>query len=46
MSRTVTISTLMYQHVSWEEDSLVVKIARHKDDQEGKHFLPKHIYAS
>jgi hypothetical protein len=36
----------MYDHISWEEDAMVIVFPSHKGDQEGKHCNPKHIYAN
>ncbi len=33
-------------HFSWENDSLVVDISKHKADQTGERVTPKHIYAN
>ena len=36
----------MYNHISWENDSLVVVFPSHKGDKEGKRSSPKHVYAN
>jgi hypothetical protein len=41
IARSISISDLCYDHISWEEDSLVFKLAKTKNDQEGKHVYPR-----
>jgi hypothetical protein len=36
----------MYNHVSWENDSMVFVFLSHKGDKEGRNALPKHVYAN
>jgi hypothetical protein len=44
MSRPENIDTLMFQHITWEDDSLVVEEQGHKADQSGKQKYGKHCY--
>ena len=46
IARAVTISSIMYDHISWEEDALTINISRMKNDQEGKHGYARHVYAN
>jgi hypothetical protein len=46
MARSISVGSLMYKHISWEQDSLVICIPKHKGDQEGKRSHPKHVYAN
>ena len=46
IARCVSVGSLMYNHVSWESDSLVVVFPSHKGDKEGQNALPKHVYAN
>jgi integrase len=46
IARCVSVGSLMYNHVSWENDSMVIVFPSHKGDQEGRNALPKHIYAN
>jgi len=46
MARTVSIATCRYEHITWNRDSLVVHIPRHKGDTEAAHSYPKHVYAN
>jgi hypothetical protein len=46
MARSCSVASLMYQHITWTDDSLVVTIPRHKGDQEGTNTYPKHVYAN
>ena len=46
MARSVTVASIMYDRITWENDSLVINISRMKNDQEGKNSFPRHIYAN
>jgi hypothetical protein len=46
MSRVSNIAELRGAHFSWENDSLIISIVRHKADQEGERTDPKHCYAN
>ena len=45
-ARSHFVSTLMLQHLSWENDSLVAILPQHKGNQEGSRVYPKHVYAN
>ncbi len=46
MSRVSNVAELRGAHFSWENDSLIISIVRHKADQEGERTDPKHCYAN
>lgn len=46
MARNVSVHDLMYDHIWWENDSLVMTFVTQKNDKEAKHSPPKHIYAN
>lgn len=46
MARCSTIAAIMLQHLSWQEDALVVTTPKHKGDQEGAKVYPRHVYAN
>ena len=46
MSRVSNVAELRGAHFSWENDSLIISIIRHKADQEGERTDPKHCYAN
>lgn len=46
MARSVSVGQLMFKHISWENDCLVIVLPRHKGDQEGRNAFPKHIFAN
>jgi hypothetical protein len=46
IARCVSIGGLMYDHVSWKNDSMVIVFPSHKSDKEGRNALPKHVYAN
>jgi hypothetical protein len=46
MARAVTVGAIIYDHITWEEDALVIKIGRVKNDQDAKNMHPRHIYAN
>ena len=45
IARCVSVGSLMYNHISWNLDSMVIVFPSHKGDKEGKSALPKHVYA-
>ncbi|OQR83796.1 hypothetical protein ACHHYP_14294 [Achlya hypogyna] len=46
MARAVSCATILFDHVTWLDDALVVSFGKLKNDQEGKTCTPKHIYAN
>jgi hypothetical protein len=44
-SRSNNIANIMYDHIEWKEDALMINVPKHKGDQEGANSLPKHCYA-
>lgn len=46
MARSLSVGSLMLQHISWENDSLLITTPKHKGDQEGNNCYPKHVYAN
>ena len=46
LARCCSVSKLMYQHITWENDAMVVVFPTHKGDEEGNDGLPKHVYAN
>ena len=46
IARCVSVGSLMYNHITWENDSMVVVFPSHKGDKEGKRSSPKHVYAN
>ena len=46
IARCVSVGGLMYNHVSWENDSMIIVFPSHKGDKEGRTALPKHVYAN
>ena len=36
----------MYNHITWENDSMVVVFPSHNGDKEGKRCSTKHVYAN
>ena len=46
IARCVSVGGLMYNHISWENDSMVIVFPSHKGDKEGRNALPKHVYAN
>ncbi len=45
-SRSHSVASLMYVHIGWESDALVITVPRHKGDQEGARIYPIHVYAN
>ena len=46
IARCVSVRGLMYNHISWENDTMVIVFPSHKGDKEGRNALPKHVYAN
>ena len=46
IARCVSVASLMYIHISWKEDAMVVVFPKTKSDQEGKNCSPKHVFAN
>ena len=46
IARAVTVSAIMYDHISWDSDAMTINISRMKNDQEGSKSYPRHIYAN
>ena len=46
MARSNSVANIMFQHISWEMDSLVVQFAQHKGDKEGQVRFGRHVYAN
>lgn len=46
MARSVTVGRIMYQHISWSGDALIVNVPGHKGDQEGAKDYGRHVYAN
>lgn len=44
--RANTVGSLSYTHFSWEGDSMVVTMSKHKGDQTGDRTSPKHLFAN
>ncbi len=45
-ARSISVSTLRTNHISWDNDSLVINLALSKKDQSGENQTPKHIFAN
>ena len=46
MVRTCSVSSLNYEFIFWDQDSLQIKVPRSKADQNGSKAFGKHIYAN
>lgn len=46
IARSSTIADMMYEHLSWQNDALIVSTPKHKGDQEGVKCYPKHVYSN
>lgn len=46
LARCVSVSSLMFQHISWEEDSMVIVFPTTKSDKVGKNSSPIHVFAN
>jgi hypothetical protein len=46
MARSASVSSIKLQHISWQDDSMVIAIPKSKTDQEGDNCFPRHVYAN
>jgi len=46
IARCVSVASLMYSHISWKEDAMVIVFPTSKADKEGKNCSPKHVFAN
>ncbi len=46
IARCNSVATLLFRHISWENDAMIVVFPSHKGDQEGRSALPKHVFAN
>eukprot|EP01032_Pedospumella_encystans_P016315 gene16315-18618_t len=46
VARSVSVSSLMYNHMCWDGDAMVIVFPSHKGDKEGNVSLPKHVFAN
>jgi hypothetical protein len=48
MARSCSIGNIMLQHLRWADDCLIVRLPKHKGDQEGERSLlmDRHVYAN
>ena len=40
------VGEMMYRHISWGSDSLVIELPKTKSDQRGEKGTPKHVFAN
>jgi hypothetical protein len=46
IARCVSVSSIMFQHISWEEDAMVIVFPTTKSDKTGKNSAPIHVFAN
>jgi hypothetical protein len=46
IARCVSVGSLMYNHITWVNDSIVVVFPSHKGGKEGKRCSRRHVYAN
>ena len=46
IARCVSVASLMFNHISWKEDAMVIVFPTSKSDKEGKNCSPKHVFAN
>jgi hypothetical protein len=46
ISRSNNVGNLMFEHISWKGDALIVFLPKTKGDQEGENAFPRHLYAN
>jgi len=46
MARSMSVSSIMFDHIGWVGDCMTVVFPKHKGDPEGNNASPKHVYAN
>ncbi len=46
MARSVTVGSILLDHIEWENDALTIAIYKSKCDQDGSKASKKHVYAN
>lgn len=46
MARSISVSSIVYDRISWEGDALLIQYGKLKNDQEGSNQFPRRIYAN
>jgi len=46
MARSISVSKLRYENMTWEADALVIRLNKMKNDQEGSNVQDRRIYAN
>jgi hypothetical protein len=46
IARSASVASIKLEHISWQNDSLIISIPKHKGDQAGAQCFPRHVYAN
>jgi integrase len=46
VSRANNVGKILYSHISWSQDSMVINLPKTKGDQEGANDFQRHVYAN
>lgn len=46
ISRSNNVGNLLFDHITWKDDALIVFLPKTKGDQEGENAFPRHLYAN
>ena len=46
IARSASVAAIMYGHIRWDQDALLIDIPKHKSDQAGDKRYPRHLYAN
>lgn len=46
MARSSMVGNIMFEHLGWKGDALMVHVPAHKGDQTGERAFPRHVYAN
>ena len=46
IARAVSVGSILYDSISWEEDAMTIHIGKMKNDQEGTNGFARHVYAN
>ena len=46
IARAVSLGSILFDSISWEEDAMTIHIGNMKNDQEGANGFARHVYAN
>jgi hypothetical protein len=46
VARSVSVAKLLFHHLSWRDDALIVNLPKHMGDEEGANAMERHVFAN